>query len=416
MWGAARSRRTVRFLVAIVALQAALLLSANVGSTPPSTGPDRERLEFKVGQLLMIGLPGPTLDEATRALIRGRHIGNAVYLQRNAATPVQVAVLSAGLQEEARAANAGLPMLIAIDQEGAPTVLRLGDFNGFTTLNYNPAIACLAKQDLKTAQRLLRREAAAIAAEMLAVGINVDLAPVADVWSNPRNVVVGQNHRTFGGDPARVSRLVSAFIEGLHAGGVLSTAKHFPGHGNTSEDSHLTLLVDPAPPGVIRRRHLPPFRAAIAAGADLVMPAHVGYPALDSSRGPRGLYVPATFSRPIVSALLRDELGFDGVVISDEFSMGALRESGESAIRAAIKAISAGVDVIISLDQGRAAAIYDALLNRALADPGFRERVNDAFARITALKARVPVAGDLSVVRSPAHLRLQRRLALLSCG
>ncbi len=235
------------------------------------------------------------------------------------------------------------------------------------------------------------------------------------MWHNPQNVVVGKNRRTFGRNPRLVSALVSAFIAGLHDGGSRSVAKHFPGHGNTEGDSHFTLPTDPQTLRQLRRWNYPPFRAAINAGTDVIMPAHVVYPALDARRDGRGRAIPATLSRPIVTNLLRHQMGFRGVVLTDEFSMGGLTASEGNVARAAIRAVEAGVDIINVLDQHRAETIYDALVAEARARPAFKARIAQSYRRIVKAKQGLPELGDPAQIRSPEHLALQLELAELRC-
>lgn len=410
-WAMYSIRRLPLGVLLVLTSFATLSMPAGARPAEPATGVPLVRM---VGQMLMIGVPGPALDARTASLIQRKRIGNAVYLKRNALSPAQLRALSASLQSLAKSATA-LPMFIAIDQEGTPTVLRLGDENGFTTLRFNPEIGCLAKTDLPRAESLARREAAAIGEEALAAGINLDLAPVADVWHNPENVVVGRTQRTFGKDPRLVSALVAAFIDGLHDAGTRAVTKHFPGHGNTTDDSHFTLPEDPQSIPQLRRWNFPPFRAAISAHTDVVMSAHVVYPALDSRRDAQGRPIPGTLSRPILTTLLRHRMGFQGVVVTDEFSMAGLTNGESNVARAAVRAVEAGVDIINVLDQGKAETIYDALLAEARARPEFKARIEQSYQRIVKAKKALPEAGNPADVRSPAHLALQSELAQLGC-
>ena len=175
------------------------------------------------------------------------------------------------------------------------------------------------------------------AREGRALGIHWAFAPVADVNNNPANPII--NIRSFGEDPEQVAAMVEAFIEGAREGGMLTTVKHFPGHGDTSTDSHLTRPVVTADRDRLDKVELVPFRRAIAAGVDAVMPAHVSVPALDPSGAP------ATLSEPISNDLLRGELGFDGLVVTDALDMAGVRPAWEG--EAAIRAIRAGADVLL---------------------------------------------------------------------
>ncbi len=217
------------------------------------------------------------------------------------------------------------------------------------------------------------------AVEGRAVGVQVDFAPVVDVNDNPRNPVI--NTRSFGEDPAAVARLGAAYVRGLQAGGMLATLKHFPGHGNTDVDSHLGLPIIREPRAELDQVELAPFRAGIAAGADAVMIAHIEMPALDPAPE-----TPATLSRPIVTGLLRGELGFDGLVYTDSMSMDAVAKMlppGEAAVRA----VEAGNDVVLhSPDDDAALAAIKAAVARGEITPA---RIAASAERILRAKARL---------------------------
>ena len=275
------------------------------------------------GQMVLCGFAGKTLtDDARRALAEGRLAG-VVLFARNLGTPAEVRALTDSIR-----AAAALPPLIAIDQEGGRVSRLAAPFTQW------PAMRELGRRDDPA---LARDTAAAIAAELLAAGINTDLAPVLDVDSNPDNPVIGD--RSLGPDPARVAALGAAMIEGFHAAGLNCCAKHFPGHGDAAIDSHLDLPTVTADRATLDRRELPPFVAAIAAGAPMVMAAHVKFTALDR-------YYPASISPRILSTLLREELGFAGVVATDDLEMGALAKYMPLA-DAAYSAARAGADLLL---------------------------------------------------------------------
>lgn len=232
---------------------------------------------------------------------------------------------------------------------------------------------------------LAERAARVTAVESRALGVHVDYAPVADVNNNPRNPVI--NIRSFGEDPARVGALVSAWVRGLDQGGMLATLKHFPGHGDTDVDSHLGLPVISQPRARLDALELPPFRAGLAAGAPGVMVAHIELPAIDETRGP------ATFSRPVVTGLLRESLGFGGVIYSDAMRMDAIAaivSPGEAAVRG----VEAGIDVIIDSPDPMAAvqalkvAVESGRLPRARVEASAR-RILEAKARVGLHRTRV---------------------------
>ena len=263
--------------------------------------------------------------------------------------------------------------LVAIDEEGGD-VTRLHYVEG----SPYPGAALLGRIDDLELTAVVGR---AVADDLNVVGVDLNLAPVADVNSDPRNPVIGV--RSFGADPALAARHVAAFTRAHEAAGVATSVKHFPGHGDTAADSHLALPVVDVPLEVLRGRDLPPFRAAIEAGARTVMTSHILLPQVD----PDG---PATFSSRILGELLRGELGFDGVVVSDALDMAGAAEfpnpQGETGIpAAAARALAAGCD-LLCLGTGGSSEQLDAIAEavREAVDPA---RLADAAARIGALVA-----------------------------
>lgn len=292
----------------------------------------------------------------------------------NIDTPEQVRTLTAGLQEAAtRPGTPQVPLLVAVDQEqglvnrvGAPATLLPG----------NMALGAAGSTDAA-------REAAAITArELLALGINTDFAPVVDVNANPANPVIGV--RSFGADPVPVGLLGAAAVEGYQGTGMAATAKHFPGHGDTSVDSHTGLPVITHDRPTLDAVDLLPFRDAIAAGVDLIMTGHLAVPALDPSGDP------ATLSAPILSGLLRDELGYDGVIITDALDMAAVREMVPDA-EVPVRALEAGADLLLmppDLEVAHA-AVLDAVRQGRLTP----ERIDASVRRVLTLKARRGLLG-----------------------
>jgi beta-N-acetylhexosaminidase len=223
-------------------------------------------------------------------------------------------------------------------------------------------------------------EAGRIAAqESRALGIHVDFAPVVDVNNNPRNPVI--NTRSFGEDPARVGSLAAAYVRGLVAGGAIATLKHFPGHGDTAVDTHLGLATIPYARDRLAQIELPPFKAAIAAGAGAVMVAHIALPEIDPAPG-----TPATLSQPIVTGLLRKDLGFHGLVYTDSMEMQGVAKQF-SAGEAAVRAVQAGNDFVLHSPDERAAV---AALKKAVGDGRLtRARIDESVTRILETKARL---------------------------
>jgi beta-N-acetylhexosaminidase len=263
-----------------------------------------------------LGLEPP--DWLRRELANG--IGGVVLFARNVRDPEQVSALVSSLRAEKP------DLLIAVDEEGGD-VTR---FESGTGSSFPGNLALGAVDDVELTQRV----AAAIGGELAAAGINLDLAPVADVVVDPANPIVGV--RSFGSDPELVARHVAAFVTGLQSVGVAACAKHYPGHGETPADSHLELPTAAADRETLLRRALPPFRAAVEAGVRAVMTAHIRFPALAEE--------PATLS-PELLGLLRSELGFRGLVITDALEMRAIsRTSGIAA--GGVRALAAGADAL----------------------------------------------------------------------
>ena len=293
-------------------------------------------------------------DWVLRALDGG--LGGICLFSYNVPSREELAALTARL----RAARPDL--LIGIDEEGGD-VTRLESDRGSSY----PGNAALGFVD---DEALTGAVAAAIGADLAAAGVNLDFAPVADVNVNPENPVIGI--RSFGSDPALVARHVAAFVRGLQRQGVAACAKHFPGHGDTAQDSHLEL---PTAGGDIRAG-IEPFRAAIAAGVQSLMTAHIRVPALDDA--------PATLSPRIVTRLLREQLGYDGLVIADALEMKAV-SSTYGVARSAVLALTAGVDtVLIGHDLGvEGVAEVQSALVAAVADGGLPEaRLREAAGRV----------------------------------
>jgi beta-N-acetylhexosaminidase len=307
-------------------------------------------LEQKVGQLFVTWVNGKTADEVNpknrtdfgvdtpAQVVAKYHLGGVIYFNNesrdNFDDPVQVAKLSNGLQQAAVRSGAHIPLQIAADQEGG-TVTRMGA----PATEFPNAMAISAGRDTKRATQA----ATILGRELRAVGINQDFAPDSDVNSNPVNPVIGV--RSFSGQPGLASDFVRAEIKGFQNSGfpaktVAATAKHFPGHGAAPTDSHTGLPRIDSTEAQWRATDVPPFKAAIAAGVDSIMSAHIQFPSLDPS------LEPATLSQPIITGRLRNELGYDGVVITDSLEMEGVRKlHGDAEIP--VLALKAGVDQLL---------------------------------------------------------------------
>ena len=300
-------------------------------------------------------LPGFIGTEAPEWVLRraAEGLGGVCLYARNITSPEQLATLCRQLHAE----NPGL--IVSIDEEGGD-VTRL---EAATGSSYPGNLALGAAGDVD----LTRSVARAIGLELARAGVDLDLAPDADVNSNPSNPVIGV--RSFGSEPAAVAAQTAAWVEGLQSAGVAACVKHFPGHGDTSVDSHIALPVVGADP---RAGALQPFEAAIAAGVQAVMSAHIIAPSLDR--------VPATVSRAIMTGLLRDELGFRGLAVTDGLEMKAIADISEGAV----KALAAGCD-LLCIGGGLADEDIVAELHRVIVAAVSADRLHEAAGRIDAL-------------------------------
>jgi beta-N-acetylhexosaminidase len=353
-------------------------------------------LADKVGQLFMPTIPGATPAPGA-AVIRRYHLGGVIYFPENLRTPRQTAELSNGLQGAAM--KSGVPLLISTDEEQGP-VSRLPYITRFPA-NKSLASTAHPDDDVRTAARVTGEE-------LRAVGINQDLAPDADVNVNPRNPVIGV--RSFGADPQKVAHFVGVAVDAYRATGVAATAKHFPGHGDTATDSHTGLPVITHSMKTWERLDAPPFKAAIAHHVDAIMTAHIVVPGLDDSGDP------ATMSKAVLSGLLRDKLGYDGVVITDSLQMaGATMKYG--AQEAAVRAVRAGADMLLMPpDIGRA---YNAVLAAVRSGRIPQSRLDQAVTRIVRMKTErglfrspyVDAAKASQVLGSKEHRAAARKVA-----
>lgn len=327
-----------------------------------------------IGQLLIGSMPGTTIPTELRSLAREFQLGGVILFPRNIEAPEQVAELSRNVQSLATE----VPLWVSVDQEGG-RVARLRE--PFTEW---PPMAVLGRcGDPAVASRF----AAALAAELKAVGITLDYAPVLDICTNPNNLVIGD--RALAADAAMVGTLGAAIVQGLQDNGVAACGKHFPGHGDTAVDSHDELPIVEHPPDRIRKVECVPFRDAIRADVAFVMTAHLLVTSLDEDR-------PATLSRPVVQGLLREELGFEGVILSDDLEMEALA-SAYTVPEAAVQAIAAGCDGVLvcrarvedrSGDIELQVAVLEALVHAVEDGRIPYERLEDALGRHRRAKRR----------------------------
>lgn len=339
------------------------------------------------GQLLVGGFDGTTLPSEVRGELEAGRRAGLILFRRNLAMSdrgLDVDALLA-LNDSIHQATASWdePPFVSVDQEGGK-VARLKA----PVIELPPMRKVASHDDVTFTQRLGEE----LGRQLLALGFNLDFAPVMDVDSNPENPIIGD--RAFGSDPRTVMRHGVAFLRGLQGAGVLGCAKHYPGHGDTAVDSHLDLPVVDASASRLAEIELPPFRAASGAGVASMMTAHVVYRGLDPE-------VPATFSRRICTDLLRREIGFEGVLFSDDLEMGAIAKHG-TIEDAAVRAIAAGCDVLlVCSDLALQSRAFDALVREAESSAAFLDRCREAAGR----SARVRALAPPRIERDPARLR-----------
>jgi beta-N-acetylhexosaminidase len=357
----------------------------------------RLTLEQKVGQLLMVGFKGTEVTAEVEALVRGRQVGGVCLFRRNVESAEQVARLNAELRGLFRG---GVPPFLALDQEGG-SVVRVRDGN--LVLPGNMALGATHEPELAY------RAGRAQAEDLLLLGFNMNLAPVLDVNLNPRNPVIGL--RSFGDEPEAVAQFGAQFVKGQQDAQLVTVAKHFPGHGNTEEDSHLALPVMQETRQEVMAQLLP-FTRAIEAGLDGLMTAHVAIPRVT------GHGHPATLSPELLDGLLRGELGFTGLVVTDELEMEAIA-ARYGVGKAAVMSVNAGADmVLVPWRPERKTEVWRALLDAARTGELSPERLDTAVRRVLATKLRrglfvepSPVAERLAKLGAPERLEVGRLIA-----
>ncbi|MCD1258307.1 beta-N-acetylhexosaminidase [Paenibacillus athensensis] len=327
-------------------------------------------LRQKVGQLFVCGFADPAPTEEIKILIEQYGLGGVIYFRRNVEDAEQLARLSEELQAISRQSG-GQPLFIAVDQEGG-MVSRIE--KGVTLLPGNMALGAAGSAEG------VRNIARAMGEELRQMGVNMNFAPCLDINNNPRNPVIGV--RSYGETAELVSELGVQAVLGLQESGVAATVKHFPGHGDTAEDSHYDLPSLPHGMDRLTQLELVPFAAAIASGVDAVMTAHVVFPALE----PSGL--PSTLSPAILTGLLREQLGFDGLIVTDCLEMQAISE-GVGVAEGAVQALEAGADIIlVSHRFPRQQAALEAVVAAVESGRLTEARIDASLARVLACKQR----------------------------
>lgn len=321
----------------------------------------------QVGQLAFAGFAGHSIPADLRLLAKEFDLGGIVLFARNVEAPEQVADLA----RQARALAGDVPLWVSVDQEGGRVARLRAPFTVWP-----PMLALGRSGD----EDLAARFAKTLAAELRAVGITLDFAPVLDLFTNPANPAIGD--RSFGENAEEVARLASVMIRTLQAEGIAACGKHFPGHGDTSTDSHLELPIVEHPPDRFEAVEFVPFRAAIDARVACIMTAHILVPAFDEER-------PATLSPAIVDGLLRQRLGYDGLIVTDDLEMRAI-SARYSPGEAAVGAMAAGCDALLlcGAAQDPQMAALEAIVHAVEDGTLPLRRVEDALARHHRVKAR----------------------------
>ena len=329
-------------------------------------------LEEKVGQLFVVrpeklGGSATQCDSGDKNGISKYHVGGVCMFGQNIQSPSQIKSFINGLQSASE-----IPLFIAVDEEGG-RVARIANCAGFAVQKFASMLSVGNTGDTSQAYNV----GETIGEYLKTYGFNVDLAPVADVNTNPQNVVIGD--RAFGSDPSRVSQMVASAVKGFHSKGMICCLKHFPGHGDTTEDTHKQSVTVYKTWEQLKGCEMLPFAGGINAGADMVMTAHINLPNVTSD----GL--PASLSYEIITGKLRGEMGFSGVVITDSLEMEALRKQYGDA-KSTVMAVKAGADIVLMPnDLGTA---YNAVLNAVKSGEITQERLDESVRRILNLKRK----------------------------
>ncbi|MGN7457858.1 beta-N-acetylhexosaminidase [Paenibacillus pasadenensis] len=353
--------------------------------------------EEKIGQLLVAGIDGSAPDQAVARLIEHRQAGGFILFRRNMETISSTVSLLNELKKLNRQAG-GQPLFLGVDEEGG----RVTRFPA--SMTRLPASGAVGQSGDVDYARAVGKQ---LAERVKAFGFNVNFAPVLDVNSNPDNPVIGD--RSFGGSPELVAKLGIAELKAHQEAGILGVVKHFPGHGDTAVDSHKQLPVLTHDLSRLTKIELAPFEAAIEKGTDAVMVAHILLPKLDPDW-------PASLSSSIIGGLLRGKLGFDGLVVSDDMTMGAITDNYDLG-DAAVRFVAAGGDLVLVCHDPQQAQLVFAALQKAVQNGTVStRRLNDSIYRILALKLRYKLDDSPNAVPSLKRLNGQVEAALAPFG
>ena len=374
---AGRAFGALLFVVAFLSVLAACSGDPGLPKRPAEGGVEEDRVEEAaedpvelmslrelVGQMFVVSMGGTEPDYYVEKMVRERNIGGVILFGHNMEGEAQTEALTGSLQELSMRTEPSIPLFVAVDQEG-------GEISSAPWVGPQPAAARVgARGDPAEA----RAVAETMGRELLRAGVNTDLAPVVDTG---HGAAIGA--RAFGDDPRLVAEMGAAAVEGFEEAGIVSAAKHFPNHGAATSDSHVSLPVVEHDLATLRSYDLPPFEAAIAAGVPMVMVGHLVYPAIDPER-------PASLS-PEAIAMLRERLGFEGIVVTDDLAMAGASGRGPPA-RAAVEAVKAGADLlVISSPPEQQADAYDAVLAAVASGEIPRREIRDSVGRLLEVKS-----------------------------
>lgn len=349
----------------------------------------------KIGQLLIIGLRDKVLTQDEAEFIITNNIGGVILFARNVESPKQIHELVSSIQRLRHKTRDKLPFFIGIDMEGG-RVARLKE--PFTRW---PPMGKIGKIESTS---VAFKFALSMASELSAVGINLDFAPCVDVLTNPKNTVIGD--RSLSSDPEAVAKLASALVRGFIKGGVIPCAKHFPGHGNTLLDSHEDLPIEDVTIERLRDVELVPFKKVFRARLDMVMTSHIKFPKVDADW-------PVTLSEKFLQGLLRSELRYRGLVISDDLDMKALANNF-STEQIPVRALQAGCDILLYCNNFDKPPLAIAAIHKAIKEHALSaQRLDESYNKVVALKKELltkpdpqDIAASLKMIGSAEHLQL----------
>lgn len=352
-----------------------------------------------IGQQLVIGLQGTTLAKDEGDFIVKNNIGGIILMKRNCASPQQVRELVAEVQNLRHQQADKAPLFISIDMEGGRVARLSAPFTQW------PPVAELGKLD---STAVAFKFASFMGAELRSVGINVDFAPCVDVLTNPKNTAIGD--RSAGSDPELVSRVCSALVRGYIKSDIIPCAKHFPGHGNTLLDSHFDLPVEEKTLAELDAVELVPFKKAFRARLDLVMTTHIMFPKIDPDW-------PATLSEKILTGLLRDQLRYRSLVVTDDLDMKALTKHYDKAL-IPVRALQAGANLLLYCNEPQSHIQAVEAIDAALRDKKLDAKVvAENHKKVLALKKEKLAKPDpltmeevSRIVGHPDHLRLSKAI------